>query len=678
MALRRSGRFSSRLARRVQRHSLLTTLFRQPGDAPARAARLAGPAPAYRPGGMVVQARLAAPNTFSPGPAVPSGSAVPNGPLAASDVETYGLRPAAPVQPAAPLSQNLSPAAPLPVARPSAPVMGAPIQAAPTAPAGPRPANTDRGVAAPAAPSPARPSAAPAAPQSPAEDSAWRRLQTIFRRHQQAEETSAPAPSAPAAPAVEAPNVRPDTPLQRAPAPPTSADAPIQRASAASPDSTIGAQTRAAPPDMPAQHAATTPAVGAHSVRPDATVQRTPASPLAPTPAAFPAEAEKEGLSAGQTTTPPSSPSAPDVGADIRSARPGTPAQRAPAAPPGSAVPSGYLSANAERDSQSGSDDTLVAPPRPPAAENAQSLPLESVWPVQRVEQPRSSLVQRAPLAPDSVPALPAAAATSQAELPQIGQQLSNLLETVSPGQPTDSAVELIAPRRPRPASPTPAASLQRQPASPPPAVPSGSCRRKRTPSKAAGPAQVETEIGPLPADLWQLIQEPLPASAPGPLAAPAAAAAGIRPAAPVQRAPAASPNPLATNDGERGRRGSAFFIPSLNPGPARRAQYAAAARASREAPPLRRAGCRTRKACAPAQQPPPRRRSCCRGAYSFCASGRSLAVAGRRKRAHTRARRAGWRRQSRRGRHQPGRTGAARIWRSAPPPGRRTRTPAA
>ncbi|MCB8942766.1 MAG: hypothetical protein H6658_03205 [Ardenticatenaceae bacterium] len=96
---------------------------------------------------------------------------------------------------------------------------------------------------------------------------------------------------------------------------------------------------------------------------------------------------------------------------------------------------------------------------------------------------------------PKTVSAPPPPAPTPQQEA-QIRAKLSG----INAGQPTDSSIEVHLPRRPRPAAPSPAspAPVQRQesPAVPPPAPSS---------------QMVPTEIGPLPADMWELLGEPVP-----------------------------------------------------------------------------------------------------------------------------------------------------------------------
>ncbi|MCE7983086.1 MAG: hypothetical protein DYG89_18025 [Caldilinea sp. CFX5] len=151
----------------------------------------------------------------------------------------------------------------------------------------------------------------------------------------------------------------------------------------------------------------------------------------------------------------------------------------------------------------------------------ADQAPLQAVWPVQRLTD------TGAEAATPTVSELPAYVGPPPPEPPELRRQLSAL----PTAQPTESSIDLVLPRRPRPVRPgAPTASatpgdtptVQRQ------GMPTDA------PATTGRPAAVETvatEIGPLPADLWQLIGEKPPQGAP-PLAAVNSA--------PVQRAPAA------------------------------------------------------------------------------------------------------------------------------------------
>lgn len=161
---------------------------------------------------------------------------------------------------------------------------------------------------------------------------------------------------------------------------------------------------------------------------------------------------------------------------------------------------------------------------------NEETRPLQAVWPVQRKES--GATTEREP-ASDPPPEEPPVAGSAQKSLPHddvaLLQKVRSALETMS-SRPTASSVELVLPRRPRPAA-------QRKPAQ-------QDDTRKEAP-EGKKETVVQTDIGPLPADLWQLLDDgrspappsdgpgqqdttPLPRQSPDP--------------APLQRAPEADP----------------------------------------------------------------------------------------------------------------------------------------
>ena len=123
-------------------------------------------------------------------------------------------------------------------------------------------------------------------------------------------------------------------------------------------------------------------------------------------------------------------------------------------------------------------------------------LPLQAIWPVQRKE------VDDTPDSPTGGWDKEVSAAMHQrTNLPEF-EQTRKILDDVPPTGPTDSTVELILPRRPRPARAAPTETTERP-----------DIHRKDDP--AAGPQErlspqmVQTEIGPLPGDLWELLERP-------------------------------------------------------------------------------------------------------------------------------------------------------------------------
>lgn len=205
----------------------------------------------------------------------------------------------------------------------------------------------------------------------------------------------------------------------------------------------------------------------------------------------------------------------------------------------------------------------------PPELE--QALPLESAWPVQRRPQAQPAPTQILPRA------TPSEDSDLQEEALDTGQiqQIETVLGSVPVGQRTDSHVEVITPRKPRPKAPAVQRTPAQEPATQTPAEPDsfpevpvspiqaanepeigepkmGEARAQAQPSIEAAPTvisqsapssqpghtapgssqvvqrqptppeepqMVETEIGPLPADLWRLMGTTPPADKMNPTA---------------------------------------------------------------------------------------------------------------------------------------------------------------
>ncbi|MFO7540340.1 MAG: hypothetical protein R6X32_20060 [Chloroflexota bacterium] len=148
------------------------------------------------------------------------------------------------------------------------------------------------------------------------------------------------------------------------------------------------------------------------------------------------------------------------------------------------------------------------------------ALPLQEAWPVQRlasVPTPASAAVGK-PTAPIPAPGTVATDSSVQERLAQ-----------VPPGRPTDSSVPLLRPRRPRPERPSVLSPLPPAPTLPDdlplpgdPRLPAATSESQTPPppviQRQKEAAQlVPTEIGDLPADLWQLIGQQPPDSAAAP-----------------------------------------------------------------------------------------------------------------------------------------------------------------
>jgi hypothetical protein len=168
-----------------------------------------------------------------------------------------------------------------------------------------------------------------------------------------------------------------------------------------------------------------------------------------------------------------------------------------------------------------------------------QPLPLEDVWPVQRQTSPlmqegeQAAFVDGAQDADDEhigddvhIKTFENTAASLEILGQQEHTQVREALREVSPGKPTDSSVEVITPRRQRPAREK---ALGIEPAEKAaPGVHSQTTSKSELEAIATAPGkeipgkdienasagilmaseEVETEIGPLPVDLWELIGE--------------------------------------------------------------------------------------------------------------------------------------------------------------------------
>lgn len=175
--------------------------------------------------------------------------------------------------------------------------------------------------------------------------------------------------------------------------------------------------------------------------------------------------------------------------------------------------------------------------PRTPAGQapaqgksQEEARPLQAVWPVQRKES--GAMPEREPT-PDPTSEKAPAPGGAQESLPDEDvaslEKVRSALETMSSG-PTASGVELLLPRRPRPA-------MQRK------AAPQDDARKEAPERKSE--AVVPTDIGPLPADLWQLLDEersPAPPSDEPAQENTTPLARQSQEPAPVQREPEATP----------------------------------------------------------------------------------------------------------------------------------------
>lgn len=150
------------------------------------------------------------------------------------------------------------------------------------------------------------------------------------------------------------------------------------------------------------------------------------------------------------------------------------------------------------------------------------SLPLESVWPVQRQGH--------GPVISERFETEPGAAAWTSSEVepfdPTVEENIRNTLAEITTRQPTDSMIEVITPRRSRPGPSVQPQMETNQDVAPPIQTVGGitaAATIQRQPEPQAGslfPEEshlIKTEIGPLPDDLWHLLGQTPPSPAPLP-----------------------------------------------------------------------------------------------------------------------------------------------------------------
>lgn len=365
---------------------------------------------------------------------------------------------------------------------------------------------------------PAVPAALPAEERGLDED--WPRLQTILQRHREAE-AAAPEPVAPPAEKTRpAGRIRKPSP----PSPPAEIEpviTPPQEAAAA-PSQPEEAATGAAPaePPKPLVHRrADRTSRSAQVQREEARAQAAPPKTETPPPEFdIKEKIPKPGAVRPAGEVPPRSERQavkPRRGEPVPPGREKTEPPASAAEPPVGSKPTVMKQPADEVSVPKKPVKTRpVQPTQPPepAAEppEEQPLPLQAAWPVTRRQpadvRPPGAEEKSAGTFPPFPVELPPTESISL-------EKVERILKSVEAGQPTDSRVEIITPRRPRP--PAPPKTVQREPepvekseeiehkAAPP--------ARKAKPKAAPVPEVIETEIGPLPSDLWGLIGQPVP-----------------------------------------------------------------------------------------------------------------------------------------------------------------------
>lgn len=172
----------------------------------------------------------------------------------------------------------------------------------------------------------------------------------------------------------------------------------------------------------------------------------------------------------------------------------------------------------------------IALPAEEPLSESHQPLPLQEAWPgVRQITLDRDGVDEEGQTENDGGVEPPDS--TAYLERTEVSNAVQAALRQVETARPTESAVHVIPPRRPRP-------RIQRSPATRPPEGGGKSDPPSVVPGKAgteprplhsdvsgevaetdgddgteaiASLALIETQIGALPADLWRLIDEPVP-----------------------------------------------------------------------------------------------------------------------------------------------------------------------
>lgn len=392
-------------------------------------------------------------------------------------------------------------------------------------------------------PTPRQPEAAPSAPGEGLDEPTWSKLQAIYRAHKLREAAEAnpsvtsptpqPQPSAP--PVQRAENSRASTPVPTQPTPTpqtstTAASITDQRAESNGIEDAVRSASTAAPVTP---HAVTEP--------PSTDVSQANGAPNQPSDESVASAVAQTSGDLEEVQLSTTSKTLPEADAVQRAAT--SPTSQALGAPSAIKRPDG-----AEP------DVTSTALPEP-VYEAPTTTPLQAVWPVQRVAT-SGGVDDFAPKA--AVEPLPPVEASIPAHE---RAEVRRRVETIQANQPTESRIDIVTPRRPRPVRQAQAALMETtntQPSvesAPPVLQRQGEDQHEpSSPASAATTlAQIDTEIGPLPADLWRLIGEPPPTTPDG---GEAVQQANQTPSAPanLQRAPlpaaaiVESPNPMVTD----------------------------------------------------------------------------------------------------------------------------------
>jgi hypothetical protein len=181
-------------------------------------------------------------------------------------------------------------------------------------------------------------------------------------------------------------------------------------------------------------------------------------------------------------------------------------------------------------------EETQIWQPKAQESTPIQASPLQTVWPVQRVDTP--------PMAKPTAVA-PAAPPIMRQPAPEV-IQAKEQLAAIPTVMPSDSSVAMMAPRRPRPTALAKETAVT-TPSTQPTATTETTIPTPPIPTIQRQPEAVPTEIGELPSDLWQLIGQEPPHTAPTKVAPPTKPANGNGTAV-VQREAATQSPPTETS----------------------------------------------------------------------------------------------------------------------------------
>ncbi|MDF1512925.1 MAG: hypothetical protein P1S60_03840 [Anaerolineae bacterium] len=153
----------------------------------------------------------------------------------------------------------------------------------------------------------------------------------------------------------------------------------------------------------------------------------------------------------------------------------------------------------------------VASTPPPMESEQPQPIPLQDVWQVERF----------GPESPHTVQSAGTPVRNERSRGTPLQNSIATLLASIESARPTSSAIEVVAPRSPRPIPLTrpgraDQTAVMRKVAPEQPGESPGHQQIREPEQHASRKTDgivVDTSIGPLPADLWTLIDEPVPST---------------------------------------------------------------------------------------------------------------------------------------------------------------------